>query len=81
MSAASRRKILRLTSTHAKSDQIRRALNRIGHFLNRLDRTAEQLNVETLWAIILSVAFIKWLRGKVLHPVVEGNQVLLQLLA
>ncbi len=75
-----RRKILRLTSTHAKSDQIRQTLNRIGQFLSRLARTAEQLSVETIWSIILSVAFVKWLRGKVLDPVVAGNQMLLQLL-
>ena len=79
MVSTGRRKILRLTSTHAMSDQIRRALNRIGQFLSRLARTAEQLSVEAVWAIILSVAFVKWLRGKVLDPVVEGNQVLLRL--
>ncbi len=45
----------------AGTDPIRRALNRIGHFLNRLARTAEQLSVEAVWAIILSVAFVKWL--------------------
>ena len=81
MVVTGRRKILRLTSTHSKSDQIRRALTRIGHFLNRLARTAEQLSVQAIWAIILSVAFVKWLRGKVLEPVVDGNQMLLQLLA
>ncbi|MBU4199387.1 MAG: transposase [Kiritimatiellae bacterium] len=74
-----RRKIIRLTSTHAMSDQIRRVLNRIGLFLNRLAQTAEQLTVEATWAIILSVAFVKWLRGKVLHPVAAGNQMLIQL--
>ena len=77
----SRRKIIRLTSTHAMSEKIRIALNRIGTFLNRLAQTAEQLSVEAIWALILSVAFVKWLRGKVLHPVAEGNQMLLQLLA
>ncbi len=79
MVTTGRRKIIRLTSTHAKSDQIRCALNRIGHFLNRLNRTAEQLSIEARWAMILSVAFIKWLRGKVLDPVVDGNQMLIQL--
>ena len=74
-----RRKILRLTSTHALADQIRRTLNRIGWFLNRLDQTAEQLGVEAVWAIMLSVAFVKWLRGKVLHPVAAGDQLLLEL--
>ena len=61
------------------SDQIRRALNRIGQFLSGLARTAEQLSVEARWAIILSAAFVKWLQGKVLDPVVEGNQALLRL--
>jgi hypothetical protein len=63
------------------ADQIRRALNRIGQFLNRLARTAEQLSIEAVWAIILSVAFVKWLKGRVLHPLVEDDQMLLQLLA
>ena len=79
MVSTGRRKIIRLTSTHAMSDQIRRALNRIGQFLSRLAQTAEQLSVEAIWAIILSVAFVKWLPGKVLAPVVEGNQTLLRL--
>ncbi len=61
------------------SDQIRRTLNRIGQFLSRLAQTAEQLSFESIWAIMLSVAFVKWLRGKVLDPVVEGNQILLRL--
>ncbi len=74
-----RRKIIRLTSMHALADQIRLTLNRIGQFLNNLTRTAEQLSAEAVWAMILSAAFIKWLRGKVLQPVMHGDQVLLQL--
>ncbi len=74
-----RRKIIHLTSTHAMANQIRHALNQIGLFLNRLARTAEQLSVEAKWAIILSVAFVKWLRGKLLDPVADGRQTLLQL--
>lgn len=74
-----RRKIIRLTSTHALADRIRLTLSRIGLFLNRLARTAEQLSVEAIWAIILSAAFVKWLRGKVLRPVMHGDQVLLRL--
>ncbi len=38
-----------------------------------------RVSVESIWAIILSVAFVKWLRGKVLDPVVEGDQILLLL--
>ena len=74
-----RRKIIRLTSTHALADRIREVLDRIGRFLNRLARTAEQLSIEAIWALILSAAFVKWLRGRVLHPVTHGDQVLLRL--
>ncbi len=54
------------------ANQISHALTRIGLFLNHLNRTAEQLSVEAKWAIILSGAFIKWLRGRVLDPVADG---------
>jgi hypothetical protein len=37
------------------------------------------LSREGIWAVILSAAFVKWLQGKVLAPVVEGNQTLLRL--
>ena len=74
-----RRKIIRLTSMHAMADQIQLTLNRISQFLNDLVQTAEQLSTEEKWAAILSAAFIKWLRGKVLRPVVQGNQILMHL--
>lgn len=74
-----RRKIIRLTSTHALADQISLVLNSIGEFLNRLARTAEQLSIEAIWAAILSAAFVKWLQGKILHPVTHGDQILLRL--
>ncbi len=62
-----------------KADKIRIALNRIGKFLNHLSSTAEQLKAETRWAIILSVAFVKWLRGKILQTVADEDQLLLNL--
>lgn len=74
-----RRKIVRLTSTHAMAERIQWVLSRIGEFFNRLKAIAEQLSPEAIWAVILSVAFRVWLRGKVLHPVVEGHQTLLML--
>lgn len=77
--ATGRRKILHLTSTHASADRIRLTLNRIGMFLNALARTAEQLSIEAIWAVILSAAFVKWLHGKVLRPVMHGDQVLMRL--
>jgi hypothetical protein len=74
-----RRKIIRLTSTHALSGQIRLVLNRISGFLNKLAATAEQLSVEAVWALILSAAFVKWLKGRVLQPVSQGGQLLFRL--
>ncbi len=79
MVTTGRRTILRLTSAHAMSEHIRLALNQISCFLNDVKRTAEQLSVEAVWAIILSAAFIKWLRGKVLHPISEQDQIMLRL--
>lgn len=75
-----RRKIVRLTSTHAMADHIQLVLNRIADFFTKLNATAEQLTKEAIWAIILSAAFVAWLKGRVLHPVMAGNQVLLNLL-
>jgi hypothetical protein len=54
-------------------------LTRIGEFFNRLKAVAEQLSQEAVWAIILSVAFRVWLKGKALHPITEGHQTLLAL--
>ena len=76
-----RKKIIHLTSMHSFSDKIRCTLNNISRFLNQLDLTAEQLSLDARWAMILSVAFVKWLRGKALHPVADGDQILLQLIA
>lgn len=74
-----RKKTIRLTSTHAMSETIRQALNRIAGIMNRLRRTAEQLSKQRAWAVILSLAFVKWLQGKVLDPIVEEDQMLLRL--
>ena len=80
MVSTARRKIIRLTSTHGLSERIRTVLDRVGRFLSRLALTAEQLGVEVAWALILSAAFIKWLRGKILYPVANGDQMLLSLM-
>lgn len=74
-----RRKIVRLTSTHALADKVQMVLSRIGEFFNRLKTIAEQLSPEAIRAIILSVAFRVRLRAKGLQPVVDGNQTLLLL--
>ena len=74
-----RRQIIRLTSNHAFAEKVRRALEGIRGFLCRLAATAEQLKPEEAWALILSAAFFKWLKGRVLHPISDGDQLLLQL--
>ncbi|MBM4142207.1 MAG: hypothetical protein FJ225_01235 [Lentisphaerae bacterium] len=63
------------------ADKVQMVLSRIGAFFNRLKAIAEQLSPEAIWAVILSVAFLVWLRGKPLHPVMEGSQTLLLLTA
>jgi hypothetical protein len=67
-------------------DSVRRALKRSSAeawdswlSTQEVKRTAEQLSIEAVWAIILSAAFIKWLRGKVLHPISEQDQIMLRL--
>jgi hypothetical protein len=72
-----RRTILRLTPTHALSESIQQTLSSIASFLSLINRTAEQLSVERRWALILSAAFVKWLRGRVLQPVSDSGQLLL----
>jgi hypothetical protein len=71
---------VRLTSTHALGGQVRLVLDRIGRFMNNLAAIAEQLSAGQVWAIILSAAFVKWLRGRVLYPVSEGDQMMLRLI-
>ena len=74
-----RRRILKLTSNHSERARIRDTLERIRTFLERLTSNAGQLGVERLWAIILSTAFVKWLRGKMVNQASEGRQLLLNL--
>ena len=74
-----RQTTLRIASTHGRAGWAERVLTGVARFLRRLIDAAEQLTVEATWAIILSAAFVKWLRGKVLRPVMHDDQVLLQL--
>ena len=63
-----RRRLLRLTSNHAMAARARDTLERVRRFLNALRPTAEQLGAQRVWAVILSAAFVKWLKGSILHP-------------
>jgi hypothetical protein len=74
-----RQKKIRISSTHACSDKTRSVMNRMASFFNKLCSTAEQLTAEEKWVLILSVAFVKWLRGRMLKPLADGQQMLLYL--
>ena len=72
-----RKRFMHLTSTHAASGEIRHALERIGVFLGRISPTAPQLGFNRTWALILMVAFRKWLGGRPLEPPADGLRMLL----
>jgi hypothetical protein len=57
-----------ITSTHGKRKQAQAAMLRLTRFLNKLRVTAEQLNSHERWCWILSMAFVKYLKGRVLKP-------------
>lgn len=56
-----------ITSTHAKTDKIQRALKQVTRFLKTLKATAEQLTQPARWRLILSRAFCQLLKGKPLY--------------
>lgn len=57
-----------ITSMHGKMKQAQAAMVRLTRFLNKLRTTAEQLSAYERWCCILSMAFVKYLKGKVLRP-------------
>ena len=59
---------LTLTSTHAKTGQIQRALRVLRNFFADCRATAEQLGWAALWRKMLSRIFMAFLRGKPLRP-------------
>lgn len=74
-----RRTTVRLTSTHAGSSVIRDVLDAIGSFTEWISSTARQLKFEEKWALILRVAFRKWLDNRPLPPTSDGPQLFLPL--
>ena len=63
-----RRKMIRLTSSHAEFREIQEALAKIGEFMKRISSSARQLGFNRVWALILRVAFRKFLSGGSLTP-------------
>ena len=76
-----RKRCMHLTSTHADAPEIRESLERIGAFFGAgaISATAPQLGFDRTWALILRVAFRKWLGGRPLDPLFDGDQTLLRL--
>ena len=58
------KRVIRLTSTHARAADIRTALTRIGAFLEWVASTAAKLTKEDRWRVIWMYAFRKLLRPK-----------------
>lgn len=56
-----RKRIIHLTSTHAESEQIQRALGTVAAFFRWLKSTAEHLDEKTRWYVVLRCAFHKLL--------------------
>ena len=57
-----------ISSTHGKTETVRKLLNRIATFFSELKSTAEQLTIEQKWYRILSKAVEKYLNGRQLQP-------------
>ena len=70
---------MHLTSTHAEASGIRESLERIGTFLGAISATAPLLGFNRTWTLVLRVAFRKWLGGRPLDPLFDGDQMLLRL--
>jgi hypothetical protein len=60
--------MLVISSTHGKAEQIHRRLAKISRFFKKLQLNAEQLTSIERWYHILSAAFIKYLKGRILKP-------------
>jgi len=59
---------LSVTSNHGRRVYVERALQGIASFFGWLKQTAEQLTVPERWALILTQALKKFLRGRKLQP-------------
>ncbi len=60
--------ILTISSTHGEAPRIHRRLAKVSGFFKRLQSNAGQLTLIECWYHILSAAFIKYLKGRVLKP-------------
>jgi len=75
------RTVLRLCSHHGLVHEIRQAFARLDTILRYFRANAEQLSKTSRWPLLLSLAFVKWLRGRVLATGLAADPVLAPLLA
>lgn len=75
------RTVLRLCSHHGLVREVREAFVRFDTIFRRLPAIAEQLKRIGTWRLLLSLAFCKWLRGRLLNTVLKADPVLAPLLA
>ncbi|MBM4207817.1 MAG: hypothetical protein FJ190_07280 [Gammaproteobacteria bacterium] len=59
---------LTVSSTHSEAVKVEQCYRRIAAFFKELWATAEQFNAQQRWCRILSLALVKYLRGRQLHP-------------
>ena len=60
--------MLVISSTHGEAKQIHQRLSKLSRFLKELQSNAEQLTSIERWYRILSAAFIRYLKGRILKP-------------
>jgi hypothetical protein len=75
------RKVIRLCSHHGSIHEVRNGFARFNTIFNRLPAIAEQLKQIGKYRLLLSLAFCKWLRGRLLNEVLKADPVLAPLLA
>jgi len=75
------RTVLRLCSHHGLVREVREAFARLDTIFRRLPAIAEQLGPSSMWPLLLSLAFVKWLRGRVLGSGLAHDPVLTPMLA
>ena len=60
--------LLSITSSHGKNDVINLRLTKLAAFFKALQTNAEQLTSTAKWCHILSLVFVKYLKGRILRP-------------
>jgi hypothetical protein len=57
-----------ISSTHGEAPLVHQRLAKISRFFKKLNATTPQLTETDKWYVILSAAFVKYLKGRILKP-------------